>query len=256
MLLLHRAFALGAPRRTWASSITSSWYSVARCTSSMTAPATVTCQCVGIGTQLRGQHGEQRAEALAAGLEQMLDGLGHQLVGFAQLSGHQVLDAGHAVADVLRKGGVPEVHARDHARRCPHPANILGDMNTRRRLTWCVVGAGPAGSAAAAWAARGGRDVLVIDSAAVPPRQGVRRRADPARDRRDAAARASGRGSTAASRHHGLRMSGFGADVEIAVARPVVPGDQQRGAPHRTRRPHPDGRRGRRREDDAGRQSR
>ncbi|MGH3579701.1 MAG: FAD-dependent oxidoreductase, partial [Mycobacterium sp.] len=31
-----------------------------------------------------------------------------------------------------------------------------------------VVGAGPAGSAAAAWAARAGRDVLVIDSANFP----------------------------------------------------------------------------------------
>ena len=31
-----------------------------------------------------------------------------------------------------------------------------------------VVGAGPAGSAAAAWAARAGRDVLVIDSASSP----------------------------------------------------------------------------------------
>ena len=31
-----------------------------------------------------------------------------------------------------------------------------------------VVGAGPAGSSAAAWAARAGRDVLVIDSAQFP----------------------------------------------------------------------------------------
>ncbi|WP_044090529.1 FAD-dependent oxidoreductase, partial [Mycobacterium tuberculosis] len=31
-----------------------------------------------------------------------------------------------------------------------------------------VVGAGPAGSAAAAWAARAGRDVLVIDTATFP----------------------------------------------------------------------------------------
>ena len=51
MLLLHRALALGAPRRTWASSITSSWYSVARCTISMTAPATVTCQESGLGPE-------------------------------------------------------------------------------------------------------------------------------------------------------------------------------------------------------------
>jgi hypothetical protein len=121
---------------------------------------------VGIGSQLRGQHGEQRAEALAAGLEQMLHGLGHQFVGFAQLSGHQVLDAGHAVADVGGEGGVSELHARHHTRRCPHPANILGSMSIRADVV--VVGAGPAGSAAAAWAARAGRDVLVIDSAQFP----------------------------------------------------------------------------------------
>ena len=49
MLLPQRALALSAPRRTCASSITSSWYSVARCTSSMTAPATLTCQASGSG---------------------------------------------------------------------------------------------------------------------------------------------------------------------------------------------------------------
>ena len=50
------------------------------------------------------------------------------------------------------------------------------------------MGAGPSGSAAAAWAARAGREVLVIDSARVSPRQGLRRRADPARGARTAAA--------------------------------------------------------------------
>ena len=49
MLLPQRALALGAPRRTCASSITSSWYSVARCTSSITEPATVTCHASGSG---------------------------------------------------------------------------------------------------------------------------------------------------------------------------------------------------------------
>src|SRR5258708_36199391 len=39
-------------------------------------------------------------------------------------------------------------------------------MDTRADVV--VVGAGPAGSAAAAWACRGGRDVLVIDSAQFP----------------------------------------------------------------------------------------
>ena len=137
----------------------------------MTAPATVTCQASGFGPQLRRQHREQRAEPLAAGLEQMLHGLGHQLVGLAQLSGHQVLDAGHAVADLLREGGVTEVHARHHA-------SLVSSSRPTYWEPWTpaadvvVVGAGPAGSAAAAWAARRGRDVLVIDSAAVSPRQG------------------------------------------------------------------------------------
>src|SRR5204862_7348163 len=49
---------------------------------------------------------------------------------------------------------------------CPHPANILGGVDTRADVV--VVGAGPAGSAAAAWACRAGRDVLVIDSAQFP----------------------------------------------------------------------------------------
>ncbi|MGV9802330.1 FAD-dependent oxidoreductase, partial [Mycobacterium sp. NPDC003449] len=40
------------------------------------------------------------------------------------------------------------------------PGNIAADV--------VVVGAGPAGSAAAAWAARAGRDVLVIDAAQFP----------------------------------------------------------------------------------------
>ena len=51
MLLPHRALALGAPQRTCASSATSSWYSVARWTSSITAPATVTSQVSGLGPQ-------------------------------------------------------------------------------------------------------------------------------------------------------------------------------------------------------------
>ena len=80
---------------------------------------------VGLGPQLRGKHREQRAEPFAAGLEQVLDRLGHQLVGLAQLGGHQVLDAGHSVADVGGESGVAEIHARHHGRWCPHLSNIL-----------------------------------------------------------------------------------------------------------------------------------
>ena len=42
MLLDQRLLALGAPRRTAASSMTSSWYSVARCVSSQTTATSVT----------------------------------------------------------------------------------------------------------------------------------------------------------------------------------------------------------------------
>jgi geranylgeranyl reductase family protein len=77
-----------------------------------------------------------------------------------------------------------------------------------------VVGAGPSGSAAAAWAARSGRDVLLIDACEFPrdkacgdgltPRAVAELRALGLRDWLD------GR-----IRHHGLRMAGYGADVEV-----------------------------------------
>ncbi len=208
---------------------------------------------VGFWAQPRREHREQRAEPFAAGLEQMLDRLGHQLVGFAQLSGHQVLDAGHPVADVVREDGVPEIHSRHHTRRCPHPANILGTMNTRADVV--VVGAGPAGSAAAAWACRAGHDVLVIDSAQFPRDKAC---GDGLTPRAVLELQRLGLGPWLEGRvqHRGLRLSGFGGDVRGRVAGPLLPVRQQRGAPHRTRRPHPDGGRRRGREDAARRESR
>lgn len=95
-------------------------------------------------------------------------------------------------------------------------------MRESSRADVVVVGAGPAGSSAAAWAARSGRDVLVIDSAQFPrdkacgdgltPRAVVELRRlglQPWLDGRIA--------------HHGLRMSGFGADVEVAWPGPSFP---------------------------------
>lgn len=78
-----------------------------------------------------------------------------------------------------------------------------------------VVGAGPAGSAAAAWAARGGRDVLVIDSAQFPRDKAC---GDGLTPRAIAEMQLLGLGPWLDGRivHHGLRMSGFGADIEIA----------------------------------------
>ncbi|MBI5339879.1 MAG: geranylgeranyl reductase family protein [Mycolicibacterium rufum] len=77
-----------------------------------------------------------------------------------------------------------------------------------------VVGAGPAGSSAAAWAARAGREVLVIDSAPFPRDKAC---GDGLTPRAVAEMRRLGLGGWLDGRitHHGLRMSGFGADVEI-----------------------------------------
>ncbi|MHA3023676.1 menaquinone reductase [Mycobacterium sp. BMJ-28] len=85
-----------------------------------------------------------------------------------------------------------------------------------------VVGAGPAGSSAAAWAARAGRDVLVIDSAQFPRDKacgdGLTPRAVAELERLGLGTWLDGR-----IRHHGLRMSGFGSDVEIRWPGPSFP---------------------------------
>ena len=85
-------------------------------------------------------------------------------------------------------------------------------MNIRADVV--VVGAGPAGSAAAAWAARSGRDVLVIDSAQFPRDKAC---GDGLTPRAIAEMQQLGLGPWLDGRiaHHGLRMSGFGAEVEI-----------------------------------------
>lgn len=85
-----------------------------------------------------------------------------------------------------------------------------------------VVGAGPAGSAAAAWAARNGREVLVIDKARFPRDKacgdGLTPRAVLEMQRLGLGSWLDGR-----VRHRGLRLSGFGADVEIAWPGPSFP---------------------------------
>ena len=62
------------PRRTSASSITSSWYSVARCVSSTTTADGHDTRRVRV-TELRGEHHQQRPETLAARPHEMLRGL-------------------------------------------------------------------------------------------------------------------------------------------------------------------------------------
>ena len=93
-------------------------------------------------------------------------------------------------------------------------------MNTSSDVV--VVGAGPAGSAAAAWAARGGRDVLVIDSAQFPRDKAC---GDGLTPRAVAEMELLGLGPWLEGRiaHHGLRMSGFGADVEVRWPGPSFP---------------------------------
>ncbi|MFV0496392.1 menaquinone reductase [Mycobacterium sp.] len=85
-----------------------------------------------------------------------------------------------------------------------------------------VVGAGPAGSAAAAWAARAGRDVLVIDSAEFPRDKAC---GDGLTPRAIAELKLLGLGEWLAGRieHRGLRMSGFGNEVEVEWPGPSFP---------------------------------
>ena len=93
-------------------------------------------------------------------------------------------------------------------------------MNIRADVV--VVGAGPAGSAAAAWAARSGRDVLVIDSAQFPRDKAC---GDGLTPRAVAEMRLLGLGPWLEGRiaHRGLRLSGFGADVEVEWPGPSFP---------------------------------
>ncbi|MBX7432682.1 geranylgeranyl reductase family protein [Mycobacterium sp. Y57] len=85
-----------------------------------------------------------------------------------------------------------------------------------------VVGAGPAGSSAAAWAARAGYDVLVVDSAQFPRDKAC---GDGLTPRAIAELRRLGLDTWLGGHiaHHGLRMSGFGADVEVPWPGPSFP---------------------------------
>jgi menaquinone-9 beta-reductase len=77
-----------------------------------------------------------------------------------------------------------------------------------------VVGAGPAGSAAATWAARNGRDVVVVDAAQFPRDKAC---GDGLTPRAIAELQRLGLGPWLSEhiRHHGLRLAGFGAAVEV-----------------------------------------
>lgn len=85
-----------------------------------------------------------------------------------------------------------------------------------------IVGAGPSGSAAAAWAARAGRDVLVVDRATFPRDKPC---GDGLTPRAVEQLELLGLGDWLDShiRHRGLRMSGFGSDVQVDWPGPSFP---------------------------------
>lgn len=85
-----------------------------------------------------------------------------------------------------------------------------------------MVGAGPSGSAAAFWAARGGREVLLIDSRGFPRDKAC---GDGLTPRAVAEMRRLGLSDWLGGRvgHHGLKMSGFGAEVTVPWPGPSFP---------------------------------
>jgi geranylgeranyl reductase family protein len=85
-----------------------------------------------------------------------------------------------------------------------------------------VIGAGPAGSSAAAWAARNGRQVLVVDSAEFPRDKTC---GDGLTPRAIQELRLLGLGDWLDDHvsHHGLRLAGFGASVEVPWPGPSFP---------------------------------
>lgn len=85
-----------------------------------------------------------------------------------------------------------------------------------------VVGAGPAGSSAAAWAARSGHEVLVIDAAEFPRDKAC---GDGLTPRAVLELQRLGLGDWLDGhiRHDGLRLSGFGAEVEVPWPGPSFP---------------------------------
>jgi len=85
-----------------------------------------------------------------------------------------------------------------------------------------IVGAGPAGSAAAAWAARAGRDVLVLDTATFPRDKPC---GDGLTPRAVEQLELLGLGEWLDShiRHRGLRMAGFGGEVQVDWPGPSFP---------------------------------
>ena len=98
-MLSHRAFALAWPCRTAASSITSSWYSVARWVSSM-AIAPGTSRSSGWLPNWRGQQDQRGPQPLAA-RDQVRGGLVEQRLLDLHRFPQACLDLGQPVGDDL-----------------------------------------------------------------------------------------------------------------------------------------------------------
>lgn len=96
------------------------------------------------------------------------------------------------------------------------------NSNAAHTADIAVVGAGPAGSAAATWAARAGHDVLVIDSATFPRDKAC---GDGLTPRAVAELEQLGLGPWLDGhiRHRGLRLAGFGAQVQVDWPGPSFP---------------------------------
>ena len=94
--------------------------------------------------------------------------------------------------------------------------------NARMNTDVLVVGAGPAGSAAAAWAARAGHEVLLVDAAQFPRDKTC---GDGLTPRAIAEMQALGMGVWLEDRprNRGIRMIGFGAEHEVAWNGPGLP---------------------------------
>ena len=101
---------------------------------------------------------------------------------------------------------------------------MVGAHPPRERLDAevLVVGAGPSGSAAAAWAARAGVGVLVVDAREFPRDKAC---GDGLTPRAMVELRRLGLGDWLDGRitHHGLRLAGFGNEVEIPWPGPSFP---------------------------------
>ncbi|WP_405178394.1 geranylgeranyl reductase family protein [Nocardia sp. NBC_01377] len=94
------------------------------------------------------------------------------------------------------------------------PASGDGDVLPSRAEV-LVVGAGPAGSASAAWAARAGRDVLLIDSAVFPRDKTCGDGLTP-RATKELEHLGLGEWVRAHTVNHGLRMTGFGREALLS----------------------------------------